>query len=152
SETSGIYGGYFYWWNDTELYFYVPENNGDIVSGKLQGNQLQITDRLEELNTEAGTEFSSFMERKKEFIIFTRYLEGNIDKQGFFISFNTNTAASPEWSRPQKVQSLPYGWNPYIIEQEQLFLYSDGEDIIAVPMKQLNLEINALKEAILEKN
>ncbi|MEM0992774.1 MAG: hypothetical protein AAGI49_07035, partial [Bacteroidota bacterium] len=70
----------------------------------------------------------------------------------FFISFNTNTATAPKWSEPQKIQSLPYGWNPYIIEQEQLFLYSDGEDIIAVPMKKLKVEIDALRKVAVGKN
>ncbi|MEM8524775.1 MAG: hypothetical protein AAGG68_09025 [Bacteroidota bacterium] len=152
SQASGIYGGYFYWLTETELFFYTPESNGDIVCGKLQGNTLQITDRLDLLNTVDATEFSPFVQKKKQYLIFTRYLEGDAQQQGFFISFNTNGFSSPEWSEPQKIQSLPYGWNPYVLEKENLFLYSDGEDIIAVPMEKLSVEISALKETMLRGN
>ncbi|MEM1324567.1 MAG: hypothetical protein AAGI23_01370 [Bacteroidota bacterium] len=148
STTSDIYGGYFYWSNEEELYFYTSASKGDIVRGKLNGNQLTITDELDNLNTPDGTEFSPFVDKKKRYIIFTRYLEGDSDQQGFFISFNRSTSRQPDWSTPKKVAFLPYGWNAYVLEQESLLLYSNGDDIIKIPLKKFNLEIDKIRNAM----
>ncbi|MEM6320278.1 MAG: hypothetical protein AAF960_21595, partial [Bacteroidota bacterium] len=146
TQTSNIQGGYFYWQNEEELYFYIPENNGDIVKGRLQGNRLFITNRLASLNTPNGTEFSTWLNEQNTMIIFTRYLEDDHTEQGFFVSFQLNQSDNDKWSKPQRLTSLPYGWNPYITKDSKQFLYTDGQDIISVPTKVLYLEIEQLKK------
>ncbi len=89
TERSNIDGGYFYWLTDKDLFFHTPNKNGNIVQGKLEGKKLTITDSLANLNTESGTEFSPYVDKEKRFIIFTRYLEGNISQQGFFITLGS---------------------------------------------------------------
>ncbi|MEM6297639.1 MAG: hypothetical protein AAF740_03015 [Bacteroidota bacterium] len=147
SNGSGIYGGYFYWLNDREIYFYTPDNHGDIVCGILEGDSLIINYHLMELNTGSATEFSPFVDEDKQFMIFTRYLEGDVEQQGFFISFNRSKDQKTKWSVPQKIDFLPYGWSAYINKSEKLFLYSDGEDIMAMPLKEFEAQINKMRSA-----
>ncbi|MEL6864062.1 MAG: hypothetical protein AAFP19_06575 [Bacteroidota bacterium] len=139
-STPELQGGYFYWLTDTELFFYTPKNNGDLIQGKLVSDRLVITDELAALNTSKGTEFSPFVDRDRQFIIFARYLEGEESQQGFFISFYLRARGPSKWSRPQKINALPYGWNPYITKDGRRFLYTDGENIQCVPMKDLKLD------------
>ncbi|MEM0938344.1 MAG: hypothetical protein AAGI25_00995 [Bacteroidota bacterium] len=84
------------------------------MRANLSGNKLKITDRLPQLNTKDATEFSIYIDKKKSFLIFTRYQEKKESEQGFFISFNLSDFELPNWSKPQKIEPLPYGWNPYI--------------------------------------
>lgn len=142
SESSNIEGGYFYWRTENELYFYTPENGGDIVQGELVNDRLIVTDYLKDLNTSSGTEFSPYVDKEKRFIIFTRYLEGDEAQQGFFVSYNLADFDSPNWSKPKKLVMLPYGWNAYIINSGRQFIYSNGDDIKSVPLKNLKLQIN----------
>jgi hypothetical protein len=109
------------------------------VQGKLQNQQLRITDELTALNTEEGTEFSPYVAKEKRFIIFTRYLEKGGNRNGFYISLNTGTAENPIWATPQKISTLPYGWNPYFINNRTQFLYTDGDNIRSVPTSTLNI-------------
>ena len=60
-----------------ELYFYIPENNGDIAAGRLDNDMLVITDSLQVLNTVEGTEFSPYVDPEMRFIVFTRYTDGD---------------------------------------------------------------------------
>ncbi|MEL6559241.1 MAG: hypothetical protein AAFQ94_13715 [Bacteroidota bacterium] len=146
SDTSNIYGGYFDWVSDEELYFYSPFNNGDILQARLNNGLLTIIDSLQTLNTEKGTEFSPFVDYENNYLIFTRYLEGAISQQGFFVSFYTSNDIKATWSMPQKISFLSYGWNPAINKTESLFLYTDGDDIIKIPLERFYSEINKLKK------
>lgn len=140
TQQSHIKGGYFYWHNENELYFYIPENNGNIVRGVLDQNELVITDQLQNLNTPGATEFSPYVHRDKRWIIFTRYLEGDVSQQGFFISYNLADGDEPVWSSPKKLTMLPYGWNAWVLASKDQFLYTNGEDIMSVPLNHLNIE------------
>ncbi|MEM6800568.1 MAG: hypothetical protein AAF696_04140 [Bacteroidota bacterium] len=140
SKSNNLKGGYFHWWSEEELFFYIPHENGNIVQAKLQHNQLSITDSLSQLNTAEGTEFSPYVDKNKSFLIFTRYLEGDSLQQGFFITYNQNTLEEPEWSAPKKLPSLAYGWNAYLIDDNKRFLYTDGEDIKSVAAATLKLQ------------
>lgn len=142
SETSGIHGGYFNWLNKEELYFYIGDNNGDIVKGQLSDTVLTITDSLNTLNTKNATEFSPFIDKQKRFIIFTRYLEGNEAQQGFFISYNEADSMRPQWSEPRKISTLPYGWSPYVNKDYTRFIYSDGKNIKSVSLEVLELKLS----------
>ncbi|MEM6721410.1 MAG: hypothetical protein AAF611_18940 [Bacteroidota bacterium] len=137
--SSTINGGYFYWLTEQEVYFYTNAQNGNIVQGKLIGNELTIIDSLATLNTTSGTEFSPYVDREKRFIIFTRYLASDVAQQGFFISYNTGTYDAPIWSNPKKIKALPYGWNAFIINDGTQFLYTNGDDIMSVPIQSLLL-------------
>lgn len=141
SQSSNIKGGYFYWLSESQLYFYIPENGGDIVKGTLENDRLTIVDHLKNLNTSSGTEFSPYVDKASRFIIFTRYVEGDESQQGFFASYNLTNSDAPKWSNPKKLSMLPYGWNAYIINSESQFLFSDGEDILSVPLEKLKLKI-----------
>ncbi|MEL6638508.1 MAG: hypothetical protein AAFW73_17810 [Bacteroidota bacterium] len=139
SGPSGIRGGYFFWWSEEDLYFYVPTGEGDLVRAKLVDRTLTIVDRLEALNSPAATEFSPYVDPDKSFIVFSRYQEGDETQQGFFISYHTAAGDAPRWSPPQKIERLPYGWNPYFVAGGTYFLYSDGEDIRGLPRDSLGL-------------
>ena len=141
TETSNLQAGYFYWFSQNELYFYTADNKGDIVAGRLENDKLVITDSLKPLNTLEGTEFSPFVDKEKRFIIFTRYMEGDLSRQGFFISYNTGDYDAPKWSIPEKLTALPYGWNAYISIISNQFLFTNGDDIMSVPLDSLNLEL-----------
>ncbi|MEO1518742.1 MAG: hypothetical protein AAFV95_27255 [Bacteroidota bacterium] len=147
SAESGVQGGYFHWWSDADLYFYISQDNGNIVQGKLLGDSLFLIDSLDKLNTKLGTEFSPFVDADKQFIIFSRYLEGEPSQQGFFISFNLAQPDSTAWSIPQKIPSIPYGWNPYIHKGRKEFLYSNGDDIMRIPMEALGKELEQLRRS-----
>ena len=142
TQESNIEGGYFYWLNDQEICFYHTINNGDIVFGELVEGQLRIKDSLRSLNTSKGTEFSPFVDTKKKYIIFTRYEEGNESNQGFFVSYNQGDYNNPVWSKPKKLTMLPYGWSANIINDGTQFIYSNGEDILSIPVKELQLGID----------
>ncbi|AXG69998.1 hypothetical protein KORDIASMS9_02227 [Kordia sp. SMS9] len=137
--TSQIKGGYFYWLTEKDLFFYSDVQHGNIVQGTLINDQLKITDSLPILNTELGTEFSPYVNREKRFIIFTRYLESDGAQQGFFVSYNLGSYEVPKWSHPKKIKTLPYGWNAYFINDGRQFLYTNGDNIMSVSTKSLNL-------------
>lgn len=141
TKNSNVEGGYFHWLTESELYFYIPENGGDIVKGKLENDQLSITDSLKDINTQSGTEFSPFVDKNRQFIIFTRYVEGDRSQQGFFISYKSTDDHPTKWSIPQRLDMLPYGWNAYIINSESQFIFSNGEDILSVPLENLKLQL-----------
>ncbi|NNJ88966.1 MAG: hypothetical protein HKP53_06160 [Eudoraea sp.] len=140
TATSGIEGGYFQWYSDSELYMYIDANEGDVVRVLLQNELLKITDTLSGINTNEGTEFSPFVLPQKKFLLFTRYLEGDPSQQGIFLSQNTGTEADPNWAVPKKIETLPYGWSPYIINNDQLLIYTDGEDFYGVPIDTMGLD------------
>ncbi|MBT8305633.1 MAG: hypothetical protein KJN85_01720 [Maribacter sp.] len=141
TRASGIEGGYFYWLNDQEIYFYQSDNKGDIRLMELSEGKLSIKDSLISLNTPNGTEFSPYVEKKKQFMIFTRYEEGNALNQGFFVSYNLGDFDNPQWSKPEKLAMLPYGWSAYILNDGNQFIYTDGEDIRSMPLEHLKLDI-----------
>jgi len=142
TRESNIEGGYFYWLDDQEIYFYHTVNNGDVVIGELDKGRLKIKDSLRALNTPEGTEFSPFVDKMKRYIVFTRYEEGNTSNQGFFISYNQGDYNNPEWSEPKKLTMLPYGWSANVINDGKQFIYSNGEDIMGIPLKELQLGID----------
>lgn len=141
TNSSTVEGGYFYWLDDDTIYFQSSQNNGDISVAKLINDRLEIINTLDILNTEEGSEFSPYVDTELRFIIFTRYIEGDTSQQGFFISYNSQDKDSPVWSKPEKIQSLPYGWSPNIINGFSEFLYTDGENIYCLPLETLNLDI-----------
>ncbi|NND50901.1 MAG: hypothetical protein HKN54_00760 [Flavobacteriaceae bacterium] len=145
TASSGITGGYFNWLSDSELYFQSSGNQGDIVKGKLVNDILTIEENLIELNTLDGAEFSPFVERNERFIIFTRYIESDPSQQGFFISYNTNVSGNPEWSKPEKLEMLPYGWSAFIVNENSQFIYTDGDDIYSVPIDKLKIKKSKIK-------
>ena len=127
--------GYFHWFSNSELYFYQEVNGGDIFKGTLENNQLKVENIFTNLNTSA-TEFSPYVDSQNRFVIFTRYKEGDESQQGFFISYNEEG----NWSEPQKIENLPYGWNAYITQNGKRFLFTDGDDIYSVPIEDLGLK------------
>ncbi|ALM09075.1 hypothetical protein SB49_15720 [Sediminicola sp. YIK13] len=141
SESSGIKGGYFYWLTESKIYFQTTLNEGDIVLGKLENGKLIIQDSLTALNTKKGTEFSPYVDKDKRFIIFTRYVEGDKSNQGFFVTYNENNFNNPKWGTPTKLKMLPYGWGAFVINNENQFVYTNGEDFFSIPMDRLNLSI-----------
>ncbi len=140
TEQSNIKGGYFYWLNNNELFYYIPEQKGNIVRGKLEQNKLTITDSLTQLNTDLGTEFSPYVDKQMRYIIFSRYVEGDPSQQGFFISYNNVNSNTPQWSTPKKIVALDYGWNAFIINNGSQFLYTDGDNIKSLPLASLQLK------------
>ncbi|MDX1314848.1 MAG: hypothetical protein R3356_05045, partial [Eudoraea sp.] len=141
TEQTGVQGGYFHWFSNSEIYFYIPDNNGDIVKGVLDKGVLIIQDRLPILNTERATEFSPYVDKEKRFILFTRYLEGDAGQQGFFVSYNLGNFEIPRWSEPEKLETLPYGWNGVLINEQTQFLYTDGNDIKSLSAENLGLPL-----------
>ncbi|MEM6516539.1 MAG: hypothetical protein AAF688_10185 [Bacteroidota bacterium] len=140
TQTSNVEGGYFNWRSSDEVYFQISHNNGDIAKGKLKNGILSIVDDLTELNTSA-TEFSPYIDKKERFIIFTRFLEGDVSQQGFFISYKSRSGIDKNWTTPTKLKMLPYGWGAYILEDSGVFLFCDGEDIKYCPIEKLALKI-----------
>ena len=141
TEESNISGGYFHWFDEKEIYFYRPINNGDLCIGELNEGKLIVIDSLPALNTSTSTEFSPFVDKKKRFIIFSRYKEGVPANQGFFVSYNLAGFLNPKWSKPKKISKLPYGWSPFIINEGKQFIYTNGEDIFSLPYSELQLDI-----------
>ncbi len=139
SASSGIHGGYFHWATPEDIYFHIPDNKGDIVRAKIKDNQLMITDRLEMLNSKNGTEFSPFIDPESRFIIFTRYVEGDLNQQGFFISYNSGDDMNIVWTKAEKIQVLPYGWSARIINNGNRFVFTDGENIRSLPVNALKI-------------
>ncbi len=137
TEGSGISGGYFNWLDENEIYFYVDENEGDIVKGVLKDGKLEITEKLDVFNTPKGTEFSPFVDPQKRYFIFTRYLEGDKDQQGFFISLNLGNSENPIWETPRKIENLPYGWGAFVSKNGKQFFFSDGVDLFEIPFQCL---------------
>lgn len=144
TEKSSISGGYFYWYSEKEIYFYIPDNNGDIVKGRLENDTLKITDALDGLNTVHATEFSPYIDKNGRFILFTRYFEGDESQQGFFISYKMDNSIEENWSEPKKLNMLPYGWSGNVLRETNQFIYSNGDDIIAVPLGDLRLNTTTI--------
>ena len=135
SHTSDIYGGYFSWQNESTIYFHNDYQNGDIFKGKLNDSTLVIIDSLPLINTPEATEFSPFIDPDGRFLIFTRYLEGDLNNQGFFIAHKTGN----NWTKPRKIHQLEYGWGANIFNEGKSFIYTDGNDIKSVPLSILNI-------------
>ncbi len=140
TDQSGIKAGYFQWYTEKELYLYTPENEGDLAMGRFVGEQLEIEPLPTPINTARGTEFSPFMGPKKQFLIFTRYLEGEPAQQGFFYSHNEGSESEPKWTPPQKIEALPYGWGASLSRDGRTFYFTDGLDIFAIPFSSLSLK------------
>ncbi len=96
------------------------------MKGTIIDDELTVTDSLKTINTSSATEFSPFIDPEGRYIIFTRYLEGEKDQQGFFISY---ADAENEWKEPKKIQELEYGWSARLIDNDRSFIYTDGKDI-----------------------
>lgn len=139
TEQSGIKAGYFQWYTEKELYLYTPENEGDLAMGRLVRKQLEIEPLPAPINTPRGTEFSPFVGPKKQFLIFTRYLESEPAQQGFFYSHNLGSESEPKWSPPQKIEALPYGWGANLSRDGRTFYFTDGLDIFAIPFSSLGI-------------
>ena len=138
SPTSlGISAGYFQWLSDTEIAYYVHDNNGDLASASLIGTTLNPNSDLDFFNT-PNTEFSPYLDPDKRFVIFTRYVEGDESQQGLFISRNTGTVSDIQWEAPVKL-NLPYGWGPRVVGNLEALIYSDGKDLYQVPWEGLDL-------------
>ncbi|NNF34970.1 MAG: hypothetical protein HKN68_12730 [Saprospiraceae bacterium] len=135
---SGIMGGYFNWIDEFKIALYIPQNQGDIVIAELENGRLTIIDSLANVNTLDANEFSPFISKDGQLLIFTRYTEGNIDQQGFFFS-HKDEGNNSEWSFPKKISSLEYGWGAMIIENPSRFIYTDGKDIKMIPLDSLNI-------------
>lgn len=139
TKQSGIKAGYFQWYTEKELYLYTPENEGDLARATLEGEELSISRFPGPFNTAEGTEFSPYMGPKKQFLIFTRYLQGEKSQQGFFYSHNLGSESEPKWSLPQKIETLPYGWGASLSRDGQTFYFTDGLDIFAIPFSILGV-------------
>ena len=131
SEKSKIMGGYFQWFAEDELYFYVPDNAGDLVKGRLVNSVLEITDRFRDINT-THTEFSPFVGPDGSYLIFTKYVDGDSSQQGLMISHNQGTKENPEWYSPSKIEGIPYGWGAFV--KDDLLYFSDGSSIYFTPI------------------
>jgi hypothetical protein len=140
TEKTGIKGGYFNWYDESTIYFYTPENEGDLVVGTYD-NGLKIDKKLDQFNTKKGCEFSPFMDKDMQFFIFTRYLEGNKSQQGFFISYNSGTKENPNWSVAKKINALPYGWGAFVSKHKKYLYWTDGDDLKCSAIVDLKLEI-----------
>ncbi|NRB46080.1 MAG: hypothetical protein HRU41_00285 [Saprospiraceae bacterium] len=140
TEQSGIKAGYFQWYTEKELYLYTPENEGDLARGRFVDEQLEIQLLPAPINTTKGTEFSPFVGPKKQFLIFTRYLEGDLSQQGFFYSHNRGSESEPTWGPPQKIKALPYGWGAYQSRDGRTFYFTDGLDLFAIPFSSLGMK------------
>ena len=136
-DSLGISAGYFHWVSDTEIAYYVHDNKGDLASATLIGTTLNPNNDLTAFNT-PDTEFSPYLDPDKRFVIFTRYVIGDEDQQGMFISRNTGTVSNIQWETPIKL-SLPYGWGAFVIGNLEALIYSDGVDIYQVPWEELEL-------------
>ena len=132
SAQSDITGGYFHWYSETELNFYLPENNGDILGGIIQNDQLILTNRYESLNTEY-TEFSPFMGHQKRYLIFTRYVHEDPTNQGLMISRNLGNELNPEWGEPVKIEGIPYAWGAFVLNETLYF--TDGVSVFSMNFK-----------------
>ena len=130
SASSNLMGGYFHWYNEEQLFFYTPENAGDLVEGLLDDGTLRITNHFEEINS-AHTEFSPYVAPNYEYLIFTKYVKGDSTQQGLMISYNNGSASSQEWSVAKKIQNLRYGWGAFI--KDDLLYFSDGISIYYTP-------------------
>lgn len=139
TEQSGIKAGYFQWYTEKEIYLYTTKNEGDLAMGRLVDEQLEIEPLPTPINTARGTEFSPFVGPKKQFLIFTRYLEGDTSQQGFFYSHNVGSESEPKWSFPQKIEALPYGWGANLSRDGRTFYFTDGLDIFAIPFSSLGI-------------
>ncbi len=140
TQQSGWQGGYFNWYNEHEIYFYTPEQSGDMVVGQLRGGRLTDVKPLARLNTSA-TEFSPFIGKEKKYLIFTRFQEGDPQQQGFFISYNQGTNSNPQWAEPTKIPHLPYGWGAFVSYEDQAFFFTDGDNIFTAPISLLGLSL-----------
>ncbi|MEO1254822.1 MAG: hypothetical protein AAFY41_08060 [Bacteroidota bacterium] len=123
SSELGITGGYFYWRSEQELYF---SNRGDILRGRFVNDSLRIDDPFDGVNTQ-DTEFSPFVSKNKDYLIFTRYSEDDSSQQGLMISYNKGTEVIPKWTRPKRIKGLPYGWGAFVFRKK--LYYSDGNHI-----------------------
>ena len=133
----GISAGYFHWVSDTEIAYYVHDNKGDLATASLIGNTLNPSPDLSYFNTN-DTEFSPYLDPDKRFVIFTRYVQGDENRQGLFISRNTGTVSNLQWEEPVKL-NVPYGWGARVIGNLEALVYSDGADIYQISWAALDL-------------
>ena len=136
TEKTGISGGYFSWFNEDIVYFYVPENRGDLVIGSIEKGELSILERIDEVNSE-HIEFSPFVGPNHSYLLFTRYVEGDESQQGIMYSQNIGTPKSPKWDHPQLIEEISYGWGAFVFNDH--LYYTDGSNILKFPIEQLSI-------------
>lgn len=141
SATSGLYGGYFSWLTEDEIYFYQNKNGGDIYKARLTEKELVDVEAIAEINTPAN-EFSPFIDPAENFIIFTRYDEHDPEQRGFFISRKQDQQTKGKWSTAEKIRALSYGWGAFISRDKETFFYTNGEDILSLPTAHLGISLD----------
>jgi hypothetical protein len=141
SFQSGIEGGYFQWYSESEIYMYEPANEGDLIQVKWENDRLSLVEKLDQFNTKTGCEFSPFMGPEKRFFMFTRYVEGDSSQQGVFISYNKGNEQDPVWGEEERIVGLPYVWGTRFSTDLKQFFYTDGVDIFVLLTSSLGIRI-----------
>ncbi len=128
--------GYFHWFDESIIYFYIEENGGDLAVGTLVENSLKVDSTIAGLNT-IHTEFSPYVDHDLEYLLFTRYKEGDPQQQGIMYSENIGVQEKVVWAKPRIIEEITYGWSAFV-HNEKLH-YTDGHRILSIPISQLSV-------------
>ncbi len=136
-------GGYYHISSDHSFYFSgVQENElhpyDDIYYVVFRDGKYQKPKRLTtNINTEA-TEFSPWVNKKNNAMIFTRYDASSDTNTGIFVSrFKEN-----KWQKAQKIDVLAYGWGVFVREDIGTLYYTAGGVIHTYDLDSLDIDIN----------
>ncbi len=102
--------------------------------GRLWENELSLQSSIDALNTQ-HTEFSPFVDPDLDFLLFTRYKEGDPSQQGVMYSQNIGSPTSPVRDDPAKIDEITYGWGALVLKDT--LYYTDGSQIQVIPTGEL---------------
>lgn len=136
-------GGYYHILTDNSFYFSSVQEKelhpyDDIYYVGFRDGRYQKPKRLStNINTEA-TEFSPWVNRGNNVMIFTRYDASSATNTGVFASrFEENS-----WQKAQKIEALEYGWGVFVREDTGTLYYSVDGIIEAHDLDSLDIAIH----------
>ena len=134
-------GGYYHILNDYSFYFSgVQENEShpydDIYYVEFKDDHYKKPKRLSaNINTQA-TEFSPWVNKENNLIIFSRYDPSSEANTGIFFS----KLRENKWQKAQKVNALEYGWGVFVRENTNTLYYTANGIIYAFDLDLLDID------------
>lgn len=133
TDANGETGSYFFLRADGHVWFH---REGELYRGVIRANRIEdVTPLPAPINTASGVEFSPWMSRDGNMMLFTRDIEGDSTQSGVFRARRTTTG----WTPPERLP-IPYGWAASITPDGEDLVYVVDDDIVRVPTALLNAD------------
>ncbi len=139
---AGIRGSYFSQASSGALYFSAAEGaeGGGVYLSQQREGRLLAPERLgSEVNARGAVTFGPLVNAAETVLLFTRYYEEDgEDPRGRSGLYRSRRTAGG-WSKAEKLEGLPYGWKPAIDPEAGTLVFTDGRDLLSIPLAAAGL-------------